>query len=409
MILEIILRLIISGIIFFVGKKLINMKKDTIEKHIKKIKIPEMITTTVTITSISYTLVLLRYFILYNMMPSNINVEDTLNIMYRSIPYLVVIVIEVVILVWSLYLVILACKQLKKKVFLCKDLKVVKIFYKRILMNQILRKISLLVSNKKLFIDLLFFIIFFIFSIIIDIYFLKGYFIISYSIFQLIYLIIFTLNEEITIIIKKQIAMLIILVPFISSYIPEKSYEIITKENKTLKGILISDTNNKIKIITEVKTNEYFKVTEISKEDVVEIIEHKNEFFIMIPDCVSNDKKICFFFSNKDIIKVNDTDNKIQIITNLIMKEDFENHEKIEKVKKFNLNKNEKYVLKYYNFLKREYKTIKDVEYVDKDINGKNIIYFLKGYGYLCIEINKNDWKNDNLKEISYIIIEKSK
>ena len=91
------------------------------------------------------------------------------------------------------------------------------------------------------------------------------------------------------------------------------------------------------------------------------------------------------------------------------MKEDFENHEKIEKVKKFNLNKTEKYVLKYYNFLKREYKTIKDVEYVDKYINGKNIIYFLEGYGYLSIVINKNDWKNDNLKEISHIIIEKSK
>ena len=376
MILEIILRLIISGIIFFVGKKLINMKKDTIEKHIKKIKIPEMITTTVIITSISYTLVLLRYFILYKMMPSNINVEDTLNIMYRSIPYLVVILI--------LPLVILVCKLIN-----------------------ILEKISLPDINKKV-IDLSFLIIF-LCSIIIDRYFLKGYFIISYSIFQLIYLIIFTLNEENTIIIKKQIAMLIILVPFISSYIPEKSYEIITKENKTLKGILISDTNNKIKIITEVKINEYFKVTEISKEDVVEIIEHKNEFIIMIPDCVSNDKKICFFFSNKDIIKVNDTNNKIQIITNLTMKEDFENHEKIEKVKKFNLNKNEKYVLKYYNFLKREYKTIKDVEYVDEYINGKNIIYFLEGYGYLSIEINKNDWKNDNLKEISHIIIEKSK
>ena len=376
MILEIILRLIISGIIFFVGKKLINMKKDTIEKYIKKIKIPEMITTTVIITSISYTLVLLRYFILYKMMPSNINVEDTLNIMYRSIPYLVVILI--------LPLVILVCKLIN-----------------------ILEKISLPDINKKV-IDLSFLIIF-LCSIIIDRYFLKGYFIISYSIFQLIYLIIFTLNEENTIIIKKQIAMLIILVPFISSYIPEKSYEIITKENKTLKGILISDTNNKIKIITEVKINEYFKVTEISKEDVVEIIEHKNEFIIMIPDCVSNDKKICFFFSNKDIIKVNDTNNKIQIITNLTMKEDFENHEKIEKVKKFNLNKNEKYVLKYYNFLKREYKTIKDVEYVDEYINGKNIIYFLEGYGYLSIEINKNDWKNDNLKEISHIIIEKSK
>ena len=376
MILEIILRLIISGIIFFVGKKLINMKKDTIEKYIKKIKIPEMITTTVIITSISYTLVLLRYFILYKMMPSNINVEDTLNIMYRSIPYLVVILI--------LPLVILVCKLIN-----------------------ILEKISLPDINKKV-IDLSFLIIF-LCSIIIDRYFLKGYFIISYSIFQLIYLIIFTLNEENTIIIKKQIAMLIILVPFISSYIPEKSYEIITKENKTLKGILISDTNNKIKIITEVKINEYFKVTEISKEDVVEIIEHKNEFIIMIPDCVSNDKKICFFFSNKDIIKVNDTNNKIQIITNLTMKEDFENHEKIEKVKKFNLNKNEKYVLKYYNFLKREYKTIKDVEYVDEYIDGKNIIYFLEGYGYLSIEINKNDWKNDNLKEISHIIIEKSK
>ena len=369
MILEIILRLIVSCIIFFVGKKLINMKKDTIEKHIKKIKIPKMITTTVIITSISYMLVLLRYFILYNTIPSNINVEDTLNIMYRSIPYLVVILI--------LPLVILVCKLIN-----------------------ILGKISLQDINKKV-IDSLFLIISFICSIIMDRYFLKGYFIISYSIFQLIYLIIFTLNEENTIIIKKQIAMLIILVPFISSYIPEKSYEIITKENKTLKGILISDTNNKIKIITEVKTNEYFKVTEISKEDVVAIIEHKNEFIIRIPDCVSNDKKICFSFLNKDIIKVNDTNNIIQIITNLTMKEDFENHEKIE-----NKAKNRE---KYHNFLKRDYKTIKDVEYVDKYINGKNIIYFLEGYGYLSIVINKNDWKNDNLKEISHIIIEKSK
>ena len=186
MILEIILRLIVSCIIFFVGKKLINMKKDTIEKHIKKIKIPKMITTTVIITSISYMLVLLRYFILYNTIPSNINVEDTLNIMYRSIPYLVVILI--------LPLVILVCKLIN-----------------------ILGKISLQDINKKV-IDSLFLIISFICSIIMDRYFLKGYFIISYSIFQLIYLIIFTLNEENTIIIKKQIAMLIILVPFISSY-----------------------------------------------------------------------------------------------------------------------------------------------------------------------------------------------
>ncbi|ERK49039.1 hypothetical protein HMPREF1552_01836, partial [Leptotrichia sp. oral taxon 879 str. F0557] len=83
----------------FLEKKEIHSYKDNMKNIFTAIG-----GTTIT-TVLSYTLIMFRYFYIYKIFPANINIEDILNIMYRSIPYLVIILILSIIFELIIHLI----------------------------------------------------------------------------------------------------------------------------------------------------------------------------------------------------------------------------------------------------------------------------------------------------------------
>lgn len=369
---ELIIYLIMFVPIFYIGifleKKEINNYKDNIKN------IFTAIGGTTIITAFSYTLIMFRYFYIYKIFPANINIEDILNIMYRSIPYLAIILILSVIF------------------------------------EPIIHLIEKLANKKEVVCYIIMILISYILSKFFDKYFLKGYFIVIYSALQLSHLKLlddFKLKDNFVDFIIKRLIILVVLLPFISVSIPEKFYKVITKENHQLEGILVSDIKDKIKLIPEKIEKDNFKIIEIPKEGIIEINEIKNKFLTHIPECKEDVKKICLYMNN-DIIKINlfEKENTTQIITKLNI-----NNEEDQKIlNRFNFIKNKNYSLKMYSL--SEKKLIeKTVKYVEKYRDEKDVIYLLENVGNLSIIIENNSLKNKKISvnEQAFIIIEESK
>ena len=369
---ELIICLIMFIPIFCIGifleKKEIHNYKDNMKNIFTAIG-----GTTIT-TVLSYTLIMFRYFYIYKIFPANINIEDILNIMYRSIPYLVIILILSIIFELIIHLIE---KLANKKEAVC--------YIIMILFSYILSKLF-------------------------DKYFFKGYFVVIYSALQLSHLKLFynfNLKDNFVDFIIKRLIILVVLLPFISVSIPEKFYKVITKENHQLEGILVSDLKDKIKLIPEKIEKDNFKIIEIPKEGIIEINEIKNKFLTHIPECKEDVKKICLYM-NRDIIKINLSENGNT--THIITKLNINNEEDKKILNRFNFIKNKNYSLKMYSI--SEKKLIeKTVKYVEKYCDEKDVIYLLESIGNLSIVIENNSLKNKkiSINEQAFIIIEESK
>lgn len=187
-------------------------------------------------------------------------------------------------------------------------------------------------------------------------------------------------NKEISIILKNFIILVILFFGTIKP-ISEKYYEVSVEGSYApITGILISDTPNKVKLIEEVYPD--VKIVEIEKKNITRITEPSNIKIELIPFCENNEKNICATIANENKEKKN---HKI-IIKLDISKE----------IPKGFFNKNDKIMIKMYNFKNKEYDIIKEVKYLEKKDNkfNENIIYFENND--LIIELNKSysyeDW-----------------
>lgn len=321
----------------------------------------------------SYIFILIRYRILYNRLPSNLNATDSLNIMYRNLPYLFFIII---FLILSYFLYILEKTFLK----INKDDYDEELKYGMYLNKEIINYYIVIILIIILVIYNFFRIVIFNNSIILPR--LSLSILAVYSLKNIYY---------------KNIGLIkfFILLPsflFIMISIPEKYYEVSLDNGNTIKGILISDTKDRIKLIEREieELNPELKIVEINKNNVIRIKEPDNVKVKFIPSCKNDRTCMDLLFAYEDNNKI-----FIKLFTS---KENKEN---------FKFDKNDKIIIKAYNIKAEKYDIINEIKYLEKyNTEENNVIYNEEGAeSSIIIKLNKN--KNYDYKNWRVFYIEK--
>ena len=321
----------------------------------------------------SYIFILIRYRILYNRLPSNLNATDSLNIMYRNLPYLFFIII---FLILSYFLYILEKTFLK----INKDDYDEELKYGMYLNKEIINYYIVIILIIILVIYNFFRIVIFNNSIILPR--LSLSILAVYSLKNIYY---------------KNIGLIkfFILLPsflFIMISIPEKYYEVSLDNGNIIKGILISDTKDRIKLIEREieELNPELKIVEINKNNVIRIKEPDNVKVKFIPSCKNDRTCMDLLFAYEDNNKI-----FIKLFTS---KENKEN---------FKFDKNDKIIIKAYNIKAEKYDIINEIKYLEKyNTEENNVIYNEEGAeSSIIIKLNKN--KNYDYKNWRVFYIEK--
>jgi len=179
---------------------------------------------------------------------------------------------------------------------------------------------------------------------------------------------------------------------FIMISIPEKYYEVSLDNGNIIKGILISDTKDRIKLIEREieELNPELKIVEINKNNVIRIKEPDNVKVKFIPSCKNDRTCMDLLFAYEDNNKI-----FIKLFTS---KENKEN---------FKFDKNDKIIIKAYNIKAEKYDIINEIKYLEKyNTEENNVIYNEEGAeSSIIIKLNKN--KNYDYKNWRVFYIEK--